>query len=107
MGFSLHNSLAVLEGHRGKKSEFVRTPKFNISTLKDTWKDNKYLSKNISKNVIIEGILLLYFVFGLASSYLVTIFVGAKEVDFGLVPFHLMLVAGFGFVFFKSITSKV
>jgi hypothetical protein len=106
MGFSLHNSLAVLEGHKGKKSEFVRTPKFNISTLKDSWKDNKYLSKNISKNIIIEGVLLLYFIFGLASSYLVTVFVGAKEVDFGLVPFHLMLVAGFGFVFYKSITSK-
>jgi cellulose synthase/poly-beta-1,6-N-acetylglucosamine synthase-like glycosyltransferase len=107
MGFSLHNSLAVLEGHKGKKSEFVRTPKFNISTLKDSWKDNKYLSKNISKNIVIEGVLLLYFIFGLASSYLVTVFVGAKEVDFGLVPFHLMLVAGFGFVFYKSITSKV
>ncbi len=107
MGFSLHNSLAVLEGHRGKKSEFVRTPKFNISSLKDSWKGNKYLSKNISKNIVIEGLLLLYFIFGLASSYLVTVIGGAKETDFGLVPFHLMLVTGFGFVFYKSITSKV
>ena len=31
MGFSLHNTIAVLEGHLGKKSEFVRTPKFNIN----------------------------------------------------------------------------
>lgn len=106
MGFSLHNTLAVLEGHIGKKSEFVRTPKFNISTLKDSWKGNKYLAKNISKNIIIEGILLLYFVFGLASAYLVTVIGGAEKVDFGLVPFHLMLVIGFGFVFFKSLTSK-
>ena len=43
MGFSLHNSIAVLEGHIGKRSEFVRTPKFNISNLKDSWKGNKYL----------------------------------------------------------------
>ncbi len=107
MGFSLHNSLAVLEGHRGKKSPFVRTPKFNISTIKDSWKNNKYLSKNISKNIVVEGILFLYFIFGLASAYLVTVIGGAKEVDFGLVPFHLMLVVGFGFVFVKSITSKV
>ncbi len=107
MGFSLHNSIAVLEGHRGKKSPFVRTPKFNINKLSDSWKDNKYLAKNISKNVIIEGFLLLYFLFGLASSYLVTVIGGAEKMDFGLVPFHLMLVAGFGFVFFKSITSKV
>jgi len=107
MGFSLHNSLAVLEGHKRKRSAFIRTPKFNINNLSDSWKGNKYLAKNLSKNVIIEGFLLLYFLFGLASAYLVTVFVGAKEVDFGLVPFHLMLVAGFGFVFYKSITSKV
>ena len=36
MGFSLHNTIAVLEGHFGKKSEFVRTPKFNILTIKDS-----------------------------------------------------------------------
>ena len=47
MGFSLHNTIAVIEGHMGKKSDFVRTPKFNISTFKDKWKGNKYLKKNI------------------------------------------------------------
>ena len=36
MGFSLHNSIAVLEGHFGKRSDFVRTPKFNINALSDT-----------------------------------------------------------------------
>lgn len=45
LGFSLHNTIAVLEGHSGKKSEFVRTPKFNISNIKDSWKGNKYLAK--------------------------------------------------------------
>ena len=30
LGFTLHNVIAVLEGYFGKKSEFVRTPKFNI-----------------------------------------------------------------------------
>lgn len=38
LGFSLHNSVAVLEGHMGKRSEFVRTPKFNINKLGDSWK---------------------------------------------------------------------
>jgi cellulose synthase/poly-beta-1,6-N-acetylglucosamine synthase-like glycosyltransferase len=61
LGFSLHNSLAVLEGHRGKRSEFVRTPKFNINSLKDSWKGNQYLSKKISPNVLIEGVLMCYF----------------------------------------------
>src|SRR6056300_1308136 len=48
MGFSLHNSIAVLEGHLGRKSEFIRTPKFNLRTLNDSWKKNKYISKNVS-----------------------------------------------------------
>ena len=102
MGFSLHNSIAVLEGHFGKKSEFVRTPKFNISTLKDSWKGNKYLRKKVSPNVIIEGALMLYFGFGMYSAFVV----GDQGGDFGLFPFHLMLFIGFGYVFFKSLGSK-
>ncbi|WP_299361662.1 cellulose synthase family protein [Winogradskyella sp.] len=103
MGFSLHNSIAVIEGHAGKKSEFVRTPKFNIRKFKDNWKNNKYLRKKMSSNVIIEGILMLYFAFGLYSAFIV----GDQGGDFGLFPFHLMLCIGFGYVFFKSIRSKV
>jgi cellulose synthase/poly-beta-1,6-N-acetylglucosamine synthase-like glycosyltransferase len=102
MGFSVHNSIAVLEGHFGKKSEFIRTPKFNIGHLKESWKGNKYLTKNISPNVILEGILMLYFAFGMYSAFIV----GDQGGDFGLFPFHLMLFLGFGFVFFKSLTSK-
>jgi len=48
MGFSVHNSMAVLEGHFGKKSEFIRTPKFNVNSLKDSWKGNKYIKNKIS-----------------------------------------------------------
>ena len=103
MGFSFHNSIAVLEGHFGKKSEFIRTPKFNTQTLKGAWKKNKYISKNISPNVIIEGLLAIYFAFGMYSAFIV----GDQGGDFGLFPFHLMLCIGFSFVFFKSLTTKV
>lgn len=103
MGFSLHNSIAVLEGHIGKRSEFVRTPKFNISSLKDSWKGNKYLKKKPSVHVIIEGLLVLYFGFGLYSAFTV----GDQGGDFGLFPFHLMLFLGFGYVFTNSLTSKM
>ncbi|SDS36124.1 Glycosyltransferase, catalytic subunit of cellulose synthase and poly-beta-1,6-N-acetylglucosamine synthase [Polaribacter sp. KT25b] len=102
MGFSLHNTIAVLEGHFGKKSEFVRTPKFNIITLKDGWKNNKYIKKKPSIHVILEGLLALYFVFGMYSAFIV----GNQGGDFGLFPFHLMLFIGFSYVFFKSIFSK-
>ena len=95
MGFSFHNTIAVLEGLFGKKSEFIRTPKFNVESLKDKWKQNAYISKKVSKNVVIEGLLMLYFLFGLYS--------GIRLNEYSLLPFHLMLFFGFGFVFVKSI----
>lgn len=98
LGFSLHNSVAVLEGHMGKRSEFVRTPKFNINSLTDSWKGNKYLAKKLSPNMILEFGLMLYFLFGMYSAIPLN--------DFGLFPFHLMLFFGFGFVFFNSLTAK-
>ena len=102
MGFSLHNSIAVIEGHLGKRSEFVRTPKFNINAMGGSWKGNKYLNKNVSPHVVIEGLLMLYFGFGLYSAFVV----GDQGGDFGLFPFHLMLFIGFGYVFFKSLSNK-
>lgn len=103
MGFSLHNSIAVMEGHLGKKSDFIRTPKFNIKSLKDSWKGNKYINKKVSFNVIIEGLLVLYFAFGMYSAFVV----GDQGGDFALFPFHLMLFLGFGYVFLNSLTSKL
>ncbi len=101
MGFSFHNSIAVLEGHVGKRSEFVRTPKFNLKAVGGNWKTNKYILKKVSPHVIVEGILMLYFAFGMYSAFIV-----GSEPDFGLFPFHLMLFIGFGFVFIRSITDK-
>jgi cellulose synthase/poly-beta-1,6-N-acetylglucosamine synthase-like glycosyltransferase len=98
MGFSVHNSVAVIEGHLGKKSEFVRTPKFNINSIKDSWKGNKYLSQNVSGNTIIELVLMLYFGYAIYSAF--------TTGDFGLIIFHLMLFAGFGFVGLKSLFAK-
>lgn len=102
MGFSLHNSLAVIEGHRGKRSDFVRTPKFNLSELVNTLKSNKYLkAKKPNKNMVIEALLCLYFLFGMYSAFVV-----GKEGDFGLFPFHLILCIGFGFIFYSSIRPR-
>jgi cellulose synthase/poly-beta-1,6-N-acetylglucosamine synthase-like glycosyltransferase len=98
LGFSLHNSIAVLEGHMGKRSEFVRTPKFNLNNITDSWKGNKYLAKKLSPNMILEFALMIYFLFGMYSAVPLN--------DFGLFPFHFMLFAGFGFVFFKSLTAR-
>lgn len=102
MGFSVHNSKAVLEGHTGKRSEFVRTPKFNLSRFKDNFKNNKYVQKKISRNTLLEIVMTLYFLFGMSSAF----FVG-KDGDFGLFPFHFLLFLGFGFVTISSLRSNV
>jgi cellulose synthase/poly-beta-1,6-N-acetylglucosamine synthase-like glycosyltransferase len=95
MGFSLHNTIAILEGHLGKKSGFIRTPKFNIQKLGDSFSKNIYLNTKLSGIQFMELLLFAYFGFGLYAAFLVD--------DFGLFIFHLMLSFGFGFVSFQSI----
>ena len=95
MGLSLHNAIAVVEGYIGKKSAFVRTPKFNIVTKNDKWEGNKYLVSSISLLTVIEAILSIYFLVG--------IFYAFKFNDFGLLPFHIMLAFGFGYVAYSSV----
>ena len=90
MGFSAHNSIAVLEGHWGKKSPFIRTPKFNINQRKEK-KINKYILEKKSNYTFIELGFSLYFLFGLISAFSVS-----EKGDFGLFPFHLLLFIGFG-----------
>jgi len=102
MGFSLHNSIAVIEGHLRKRSDFIRTPKFNINTITENWKSNKYVKTSLSIHVVFEGLLMLYFAFGMYSAFVV-----GNQGDFGLFPFHLMLFLGFGYVFYNSLSSKI
>ncbi|GAB4246212.1 MAG: glycosyltransferase family 2 protein [Ekhidna sp.] len=95
MGMALHNSIAVIEGYLGIKTPFVRTPKFNIQSKSDTWKHNEYLNQVLTPTTLMEGLLSIYFVYG--------IFSGLKLEDYGLVLFHLMLAIGFAYVFFLSV----
>ena len=97
MGLSLHNAIAVLEGLVGRKTPFVRTPKFNVSTKKDSWKGNIYVKRNLTLLTFIEFALCLYFVFGIGA--------GIYLHDWGLIVFHIMLATGFGIVFIYSVTS--
>ncbi|MEM1138215.1 MAG: cellulose synthase family protein, partial [Bacteroidota bacterium] len=87
MGLSLHNALAVLEGLLGFKSPFVRTPKFNITKLKDQWKGNIYIKKSFNWLNLMEGLLGLYFLGGIG--------IGIYLKDYGLIIFHIMLFFGF------------
>ncbi|TYP92009.1 Glycosyltransferase, catalytic subunit of cellulose synthase and poly-beta-1,6-N-acetylglucosamine synthase [Fodinibius salinus] len=88
MALSAHNSIAVFKGFLGKSSAFIRTPKFNITGLSDSWKSNEYLSNDISFSTVAEGLLALYFLLGVVAAFLIG--------DKAMLVFHLMLSAGFG-----------
>lgn len=95
MGLSLHNAIATLEGYFGIKSPFIRTPKFDIKNLKDSWKQKKYASSKISLVTVMEGIAFLYFA--------TAIFLGIYLKDFAMIPYHALLFLGFGVVFFYTL----
>lgn len=92
MGLSLHNAIAVIEGYLGRKTPFVRTPKFNLAAEGDDIKANKYIAKRIHPLTFVEVLLSLYFLSGIILAFVLE--------DFGLIPFHIMLCMGFGIVSF-------
>jgi cellulose synthase/poly-beta-1,6-N-acetylglucosamine synthase-like glycosyltransferase len=95
MGLAAHNTIAVTEGWLGKKSAFMRTPKFNIRQKGERWQDNVYIRQKLSWLSLLEGLLCLYFLFGIGA--------GIYLQDYGLIIFHTMLAAGFGAVFYYSV----
>lgn len=93
MGLALFNSIAVLEGYFGRKTPFVRTPKFaSIGTdmvgAKSTWGLPPLIA-------LPEALLSVYFVFGVVMA-----------VRIGYHPFllfHALLALGFGALVFYSV----
>lgn len=99
MGLSLHNTIAVIEGYMGRKTPFVRTPKFNVMTAADSWAANKYISRRISWLTVAEGFLALYFLGGLVLAIYIQ--------DFRMFFLHIMLMVGFGMVTIYSLVQAV
>ena len=99
MGLSLHNSLAVWEGWTGKKSPFIRTPKYNLSSSNSDWSQNRYNPLRIPFSTCFEGLLTIVF----AYIVVLSILSGKYEMLF----FHFMLMFGFGLVFAKTILSFI
>jgi len=95
MGLSLHNSVAIIQGYRGKRSPFIRTPKFNIQSVKDSFLNKQYIERKLSWTTIFEGILALYF--GAAIVWALYFH------QYTFIVYHLMLFLGFGFICFYTI----
>jgi cellulose synthase/poly-beta-1,6-N-acetylglucosamine synthase-like glycosyltransferase len=95
MGLSLHNAIAVLEGYFGRKTSFVRTPKFGIAKKGDSWADKQYRSLRMNPLTFGELLLAGYFAYG--------IYLAFRMEDYGMLLFHGMLGFGFFYVAFQSI----
>ena len=95
MGLSLHNTVAVLQGYWGKKSPFVRTPKFDIKNISDNFKNRNYLIKKISWTTIAEGFLAIYFLGG--------VYAGVTTANYTFLVFHMLLSVGYGTIFYYTI----
>ena len=99
MGFSVNNTKAVFEGLLGKKSEFVRTPKYKITGKQESWKGKKYVNKKLSFTTYIEAFMAVYCFVG------VVIAIGTAQI--AAVPFQLMFFGGFATVSYLSIRQVV
>ncbi|MBK6878513.1 MAG: glycosyltransferase [Ignavibacteria bacterium] len=99
MGFSVNNTKAVFEGLLGKKSEFVRTPKYKITGKQESWQGKKYVNKKLSFTTYIEAFMAVYCFVG------VVIAIGTAQI--AAVPFQLMFFGGFATVSYLSIRQVV
>jgi cellulose synthase/poly-beta-1,6-N-acetylglucosamine synthase-like glycosyltransferase len=95
MGFAVNNSRAVIEGLLSRKSEFVRTPKFNVENNKDSWIGKKYTDKKLGFSVIVESVMAFYCLIGICSSIYFA--------EIAALPFQILFFTGFSFVAITSI----
>lgn len=96
MGLALHNTQAVWEGLTGKKSPFIRTPKYNLQK-ENNWTKNIYNQLKIPPTTYFEGLLALIFI-------LMTVMSIVTE-TYGMIVFHFMLAVGYSVVSLASYRS--
>lgn len=99
MGLAVNNSRAVFEGLLNRKSEFVRTPKFNVEAGKDKIIDKKYTNVRLEPVVIVELIMAIYCFVGIMSSI--------YFLELAAIPFQLLFFTGFAYMSFSSIKAAL
>lgn len=88
MGFAVNNTRAVIEALLGKRTEFVRTPKYNILRSGERWQDKRYAPRRIDPLVFAELLLALYFAVGVGISL--------YHAELAALPFQFLFLLGFG-----------
>ncbi len=86
MGLSITNARAVLEALLGRKSEFVRTPKYRIETRRDRVAATRYRSR-MKWVPMIEILIGCYFIY--------TVYYAFESANYGTIPFLVLFVWGY------------
>ena len=97
MGLSLHNSIAVWEGLSGKKTPFIRTPKFDLKEGKKRLKGNLYLNSKIPAVTYVEGAMALLFITIVIISFFYEVSI--------MLSLHIALAIGYSLVAYTSFKS--
>ena len=90
MGLAVNNTRAVVEAIIGRRSEFKRTPKYNIRSKDDSWRGSSYHNSRLSIDAVVELALAAYFLAGAMMSLYFA--------DLSALPFQIMLFVGFALV---------
>ncbi len=98
IGISLGNSFGIMQGYMGMKSAFIRTPKFNSDSTQNKFLPNQYAYITITWLTITEGLLAIYFLFGVA--------IAVHFNNFSIIPMFIMAIIGFSMVFIWSLQER-
>ncbi|NND72832.1 MAG: glycosyltransferase [Rhodothermales bacterium] len=100
MGMAVNNTRAILEGLAGRKSPFVRTPKYNSTGASGGhWWKSAYAGRSLSVEVFLEALMMIYSIVGLV----VIIMLG----QWAAVPFQLLFALGFGLMATYGVKHRV
>jgi cellulose synthase/poly-beta-1,6-N-acetylglucosamine synthase-like glycosyltransferase len=98
MAFALHNSQAVWEGLTGKKSPFIRTPKFNLESGSVSLHSNVYRLRSLPVSTWLEG--------GMGLLFGGMVVLGIVNGTYLFLPFHGLLALGYSLVFISSLRTR-
>lgn len=95
MGLAVNNTRAVILALLGKKTEFVRTPKYGVEDRQEQWEIKKYVASRVEWVTFVE--------LGLAVYMFVGMMISAYYLELAAIPFQAMFFAGFSFIGVLSI----
>lgn len=98
LGMSYHNSTAIFQGIIGKKTPFIRTPKFKSQQGEETVLSSSYYIKKSFLQELPEIILFFYFLFAVAA--------GIYFRDFSFLPYHFILMGSFGLILYYALVQS-